>query len=179
MVILNWKKKTNKHVEYIRSLPATIIQWSVHIAIVQMNAAKTIDMVIRNRTRRWNRYSSYKILRSSRSNPPSVDVDIVINGMMNPSLVFVVRNINKSLDIFERIFENFSNDDVQSTAIHFSYIWNLCFFFRLILMFINVYIHNYCTRANCIFNDLANSSDRTRLHVYHHTKQRQKIKSAT
>lgn len=62
---------------YIRSSPATTIQWSVQIAIVHMNAANTIDMVITNKTRRWNKYSSYNILRSSRSKPPSVEVDML------------------------------------------------------------------------------------------------------
>lgn len=69
----NWIKY-----KYIRASPVTTIQWSVQIAIVQTNAANIIDMVITNRTRRWNKYSSYKILRSSRSNPPNVEVDIFV-----------------------------------------------------------------------------------------------------
>lgn len=39
-------------------------------------------MVITNKTRRWNRYSSYNILRSSRSKPPNVDVDILVSFWM-------------------------------------------------------------------------------------------------
>lgn len=61
---------------YLRFSPETKIQWSVQMAIVHMNAANIIDIVIPNKTRRWNKYSSYKILRSSRSKPPNVEVDI-------------------------------------------------------------------------------------------------------
>lgn len=88
MTIVNWGFQMSKtewkscRSEYIRSSVVTTIQWSVQIAIVQTNAANTIDMVITNSTRRWNRYSSYNILRSSRSKPPSVDVDIFLRAFL-------------------------------------------------------------------------------------------------
>lgn len=65
--------------EYIRFSPATRIQWSVQMAIVHMNVANIIDIVMPNSTRRWNRYSSYSILRSSLSKPPNVEVDIFVS----------------------------------------------------------------------------------------------------
>lgn len=81
MVII-WRISVNRSIlviiyKYIRSFPLTTIQSSVQIAIVHTKAANIIEMVIPNKTRRWNKYSSYKILRSSRSKP-NVEVDILL-----------------------------------------------------------------------------------------------------
>lgn len=57
---------------------STIIQWSLHIAMVHTNIMNKMDNVRPKRTRLWNKYSSKSTFRSSRSNPPSVDVDILI-----------------------------------------------------------------------------------------------------
>lgn len=73
----NTNTSTRKINEFLPSSEATIIQWSLHIATVQMNTINTIDSDSPNRTRRWKRYSSNNIFLCSLSKPPNVDVDIL------------------------------------------------------------------------------------------------------